>query len=110
MDTRSAVGRTFISPYVWITYVACIIPQASERVESLCTAAPLQDDPTEKPASQAAHPQNSISQEHLQTPLPQKKMQETSIIHIVPSGPPSHFPCQVIPLPKEPAFFSDLTT
>lgn len=66
---------------------------------------PSADDPTEKPASQAAHAQNSISQEHLQTPLPQRKMQETSIIHIVPAGPPSHFPGQVNPLSREPAFF-----
>lgn len=108
MDTKVAVCR-FRLFLQCLDYICCMCnphtPQASERVESLCIAAPLQDDLTEKSASQVAHPQNSIAQEHLQTPLPQRKVKETSIIDIFPSGPPSHFPWQVIPLPREPAFF-----
>lgn len=107
MDAKSAVCRLRLFLQC-LDYIYCMCnqhtPQASERVKPLGTAVPLRDDPTEKPASQALIPRTASLRNTHKHLFPKESERNINNPHF-PSGPPSHFPWQVISLSREPAFF-----
>lgn len=108
MDAKSAVCRLRLFLQC-LDYICCKCNlhnssgiRESEATRYCCTSAGWSDRETCFPGY---YPQNSISQEHPQTPLPQRKVKETSIIHISLRVLPVIFPDRWFPFLGSQLFF-----